>query len=495
MTPDLKGHNALQIYNGLDCCITFEIDQKLEELMKPENELVYAFERGMQAPALDMMLRGVLIDEYERQVGIKKMKAEMAHVEVIWHQYCEEAFGRRVNIRSNPQLQVLFYEWMKLPVQFKRRKDGTKSPSVDRGSLEKLYLYLYARPFIECIWAYSDSKKRLNVLETEVDADGRMRTSYNVAGTETGRWSSSSNSTGGGTNLQNITAELRRMFIADFGWKMCGIDLEQAESRVCGLLIGWLFNDWAYLNACEVGDLHTFVCQMVWPELPWTDDPKQNKEIAEQQFYRHFTYRDMGKRGGHASNYMVTPWTMSQHLKIKQAICELFQQKYYGAFPFQRWHRWVSEQLTTKGYLDSPLGDRRHFFGRTHDDTTLRAAIAHVPQGVVGRLLNVALWRVWHFYRQQVQLLLQVHDAIYFQYPDDGIEDEIVPRILKLVEVPLTLGGRTMVIPGEAKVGWNWANEEDKRIPNWVNPNGLRKWKSGKPDPRRRLIGLDRPIS
>ena len=51
----------------------------------------------------------------------------------------------------------------------------------------------------------------LGVLRTPLDPDGRMRCSYNVSGTENWRWSSSKNVYGRGTNLQNITASMRRM--------------------------------------------------------------------------------------------------------------------------------------------------------------------------------------------------------------------------------------------------------------------------------------------
>ena len=44
-----------------------------------------------------------------------------------------------------------------------------------------------------------------------------MRFSFNVAGASTGRWSSSENPMWTGTNGQNITDEMRRMFVADPG--------------------------------------------------------------------------------------------------------------------------------------------------------------------------------------------------------------------------------------------------------------------------------------
>jgi hypothetical protein len=96
----------------------------------------------------------------------------------------------------------------------------------------------------------------------------------------------------------------------------------------------------------------------------------------------------------------------------------------------------------------------------------------------------------------EVQILGQVHDSIVFQFPE-GAEDSILPRAMELAAIPLSFGGRTIVIPSECKTGWNWADDTIKtsRGQTLKNPDGLVKWKPGKVDGRRRSIGLDRVIS
>ncbi|MGH7239436.1 MAG: hypothetical protein ACREHG_05135, partial [Candidatus Saccharimonadales bacterium] len=103
----------------------------------------------------------------------------------------------------------------------------------------------------------------------------------------------------GNTNLQNITEELRHIFIADKGYKLVGIDAEQSDSRMVGYMCGLLFDDWTYLDACESGDLHTFVARLTWPDLGWNGNIKKDRKIADRRFYRHFSYRDTCKRLGH----------------------------------------------------------------------------------------------------------------------------------------------------------------------------------------------------
>src|SRR5574337_920692 len=112
-----------------------------------------------------------------------------------------------------------------------------------------------ARPIVAAILARRDLAKQLQVLKTEIDPDWHLRTSYNIGGTTTTRFSSSKTPEGTGNNLQNITESLRHICIAEKGYKLYGIDLEQAESREVGLICGLLFGDWRYLDACEAGDL------------------------------------------------------------------------------------------------------------------------------------------------------------------------------------------------------------------------------------------------
>lgn len=503
----LSSHDNHQVYNGLDCCITLEVFHQIEPLLEPESQVIYNFERAMQAPALEMMLRGFRVDQYQRGIWVNKLKTRQTTIQEILDEFTSAIWLRGLNPRSVKQKREFFYEAMGLPAQYKYVK-GEKKISVDREALEKLLSYFYAQPIINCILALQDLSKKISVLETEVDSDSRMRTSYNVAGTETGRWSSSRNIDGGGTNLQNITEELRRIFIADTGKKIAYIDLSQAESRAVGWLCWILFGKSGYLDACESGDLHTSVAKLVWSRMNWSGDASLDKEKAEQPFYRHFSYRDMAKRGGHGTNYYGTAYTMARHLKVAVKLIEEFQANYFKAFPeIKEYHRWIAKQLQLHGRVSTPLGTGRVFFGRLNDDATLREAIAYVPQHMVGVLLNLALWRVWYYLGREVEILGQLHDAIIIQYPEDQ-EDSIIPKVLPLMATPLHHKDRSMTIPSDVLTGWNWAKfydekmaEKDRKLgkkPKALNLDGLKSW-SGNDGRKRREppggMGRDRIIS
>ena len=428
-------------YCGLDCCMTVEIHEAFEaHKASTQNPLLYNFERALQAPYLEIMQRGFAVDQLSRRHEASKLHERRNHLQLVLNEFAEAVWDRPLNPRSPSQLQDFFYGAMRLP-EVRIRQKGISKISTNREALEKLSDYMHAAPFVNIILLIREIGKQLDVFEMGIDADGRFRASYNIAGTETGRPSSSENAHGTGGNAQNIAASLRHVFVADPGKKICVIDLEQVEARDVGFFCGCLFDDWTFLDSCEGGDLHTNNAKLVWPELPWTGDAKRDREIADRIFYRDFSYRDMAKRGSHLSNYSGTAWTMARALKIPQVVADDFQSRYcrgpsaaYPCLP-QYWN-WIAEQLQTTHIITTPFGRRRHFFSRPDDDATLREAIAFVPQSTTADRMNLGLWRTWK-YEPRAELLAQTYDSITFQYDERHDESEIVGHVLELIRVEL----------------------------------------------------------
>jgi len=147
---------------------------------------------------------------------------------------------------------------------------------------------------------------------------------YSAAGLlvhNTGRWSSSSSPFNTGTNLQNVTKDLRGIFVPDPGYVLFDADLEQAESRV----VAYLSEDEGYIKACEEGDLHTTVVKMIWPHRDWTGDLQRDRAMAEEKYYRDFSYRDICKRAGHGANYGLTVDSLARHLRIHNGMRRCFR--------------------------------------------------------------------------------------------------------------------------------------------------------------------------
>jgi len=479
----------LQIYNGLDCCVTREVYDVLSEQLRQRNdksaELVYDFERGLQALALDMMLRGFKVDAYECRKLLEAYRNDLTRTERILNRFAEAIWSRQLNARSSKQLKEFFYGAMQLPEQYVST-GGLRRVSCNRECLERLTAYFHALPILNCIFDIRDVGKKVSVLSSRISQDGRFRSSFSVASTETGRWSSSKDAFGEGGNQQNITPELRRIFIADKGMKLLHIDGEQAESRVVGLIMKGLLNDSRYLEACERGDLHTNVARMLWPDLV------HDRGSAEVAFYRQFTYRDLAKRGGHLSNYKGGPLKMARALNLPYKVCTEFQADYYHSYGFDKWFSYVARELQLHQTLTTPLGMTRQFFGNPYNDETLREAIAFVPQSTVGQLTAFIAWRVWK-HLPVLEPLTNDHDGFTWQFPDDrDLELKLCSEIKSLADVPITLNGFTLKIPIEISLGWNWASAEKPPYDKNTNPDGLMKWRGS--DGRTRTSNLERQL-
>lgn len=477
------GDETRWVYNGLDSCVTAEVLQNMMQHADDVALRTYEFSKALQGPILEMNLRGLRVNKKRKLKVIADITTKITRLEEQLDAIIQEGIGvAGANWRSPTQLKSLLYDIMQLPVQKKRNTNGAFTATTDEAALEKLANYFIAEPICNHILLLRGLGKSLGFLRTGVDPDGRMRTQFNIAGTVTGRFASSATDFGTGTNLQNVTESLRSVFVADPGMMFCNIDLEQGDSRNVGALCWNLFANedeafaGSYLNACESGDLHTFVSKIAFPHLAWGTAP--DREIAEQLAHKHYDYRFMSKKIGHGSNYLAQPHTIAKHARIPLDIAKTFQSRYFDGFPcIPAWHKNVFWNLENLGYLISPFGRRRYFFGRPKDGSTQREAVAHVPQSMTGDEINQGILNLWR--ADKVQLLVQVHDSILFQFPEH-LRDEIVPWAIEAIKTKLILErGREFVVPTEASTGWNWGKVGDD------NPDGLKKWKGG--DDRKRM--------
>jgi DNA polymerase I len=467
---DLDDWTASQVYNGLDCVVTREVLDAIEPQLDQHTRATYDFERELQGPILEMRLRGVAIDLERRDQVIEEYADTVDRLE----QQLERIVGEGLDVwgwnwRSPKDLRHIFFDTLNIP-------RGAKG-SVDRHALERINSYFVAKPIVSHILAMREIQKKIDVLKTEIDTDGRIRTSYNIAGTNTGRLSSSFSEFGTGTNLQNIEESLRSIFIADPGYKLGYFDAEQGESREVGAIEWNLFNDGRYLDACETGDLHTSVAKLVWPNLPWTGDLGADRKLAERRYFRHYDRRFMCKKIGHGTNYGGKPATLAQEAEVEIGLVREFQPIYMSRFPsHERWHEWTDNELRSKGHLITIRGRKRWFFGRRDDNATLREGLAYQAQSSLADYLDRGMLNVWR--ERKVQLLMQIHDAILVQF-DERLEDGLVELVRKRLEFPLVLkGGRVFTIPYGMKTGWNWGTYSES------NPDGLKTYHPG--DKRKR---------
>ena len=188
-------------YNCLDCTYTYEVAMVLWQFIHilgrwPQ----WGFQMSRFRPLLKMMLRGMPIDWGMRRRLVGEVQAAMQQRQV----FLDYVIGRPFNPRSHPQMNAFFYEEMALPVQ----KDfKTGRPTLGKTALPVLKKQEpLVAPIIKAIEEYRTLGSTLsNVLNKPLDWDGRLRCSYNPAGTKTFRLSSSTDAFYFGMNLQNLT--------------------------------------------------------------------------------------------------------------------------------------------------------------------------------------------------------------------------------------------------------------------------------------------------
>lgn len=467
---EITTENQEIVYNALDVMQTMALKEVYDGGLIPAwAKPAYEYSELMLGPIMTMMRRGVQIDVARRDKLVAGLKERAVKVQANFDSVCEQLWGTTINHNSTPQLLYLFYTLLAIPEQTKSKKGETKV-GADREILERIGKDYPRGAFLaNHILRIRDLEKQVEFLTKKLSPANRFHCSYNLAGTETFRLSSSEHPLRIGSNGQNINPLTRGCFVADPGYVMFYSDQQSAESR----LVAYLAGDENYIAAVEGGDTHTLVASMVFGFDPI-------RELADRQYYRELSYRDIAKRAGHACNYYAKPYTIAKNAMIELGIAEQFQSQYFRKFSqISDWHVSIANNLQQKGYLKNPLGVRRNFWGRRWDDSTLREAIAFGPQSTVGMLTNIGLYRLWEKFEGKpgadVQILGNIHDAVIGQVRADKVV-ELIPEILDCLHFPFDIEDisgktRSALIPYEIEVGHNFG----KAGPD--NPDGLRKWK------------------
>lgn len=192
--------NGVIVHNCKDCVITWESSVALEGLLDHANlREQFDFQMTMAQHVFNTMLLGVRIDQRRRSDVAAELMIAISDREALINQ----VVGFPLNVGSPKQMKEFFYDELGFDPIIHRK---TKKPTLDDDALTKLGK---KNPILAPLVELIAEKRSLGVFLSTfclmpLDSDGRMRTSYNVAGTETFRFNSGENAFGNGGNLQNI---------------------------------------------------------------------------------------------------------------------------------------------------------------------------------------------------------------------------------------------------------------------------------------------------
>lgn len=526
----LSGELKFAAYSCLDTTGTREIFDVLKPRLNADQHRIYEWNKRQLAPSLAMTLRGLRVDVTARTQAAKRLGKEKERLEArigqlpavleLWdgweletgpcdvvgfapsgkrklHKWprpsvkseklptenmtCLVCLAPRRKYKpfepgSDDQVKHLLYDLHKMPHRY--NKEGNLTTNEEALSslveMESPRKWKGTQALCQALLDHRDLVKQLGFLNAKLSPAGRFHASFNVAAAWTGRWSSSKDPFGVGSNLQNVGEQHRHIFLADPGYTMFYADLKTAES----LLVAYLSGELGYIEAHK-GDVHTYVCRLLWPDVAWTGDILRDKKIASTTLptwdaVPGHDLRFQSKRVQHGSNYGLTPYGMARIAHIPVAVAAAAQKSYFEAFPMIReWQKWIAGEVKESRPLYNHLRRVVWLMGRPWDDHTRKQGLSFSPQGGVGDILNIGLYRVWKECDPWlVQLLAQVHDAILGQFPTPERDAALAAlrRLMRVVNPVTDFQGvtREMVIPIEIATGTNWGKASKE------NPLGLK---------------------
>jgi DNA polymerase-1 len=369
-------------------------------------------------------------------------------------------FGKEINYDSPKQLQQLLYIDMGLPVQYKRRKSASEPRTItaDANALRKLARVASDNPVFNLILDYKKNNKLITgFLDITLSSSDRVHTSYNITGSATddegrksfGRWSSSASIIlpFGSGNLQNNPVQARKMYTARDGFTIIQADYVQAEAVVVSFLTNnqkykKLFKDSFGLRGKDrdAFDIHKHTASDLFNTPFDLVTPEQRK---------------VGKLVRHAVNYSAGPNVVANSvgcsLKGAKILIDLFNTK----DPLLRiWHAGIQEKLRQDRVLVNCLGRKHRFLGRWGDEL-FRSAYSYIPQSTVGDLLNLSLIKIYDELGSDIEIMLQIHDALYIQVPDEDVSGYIVELYKRMIR-PIEVNRDVMTVDVDFKTGKDW---------------------------------------
>ncbi len=435
-------------YAAADAAICLRlIPQLQEELQEHQADDLF---KSMEMPLIPILAAmeevGIGLDEDFFHRFSKELDEKLREMESMIH----EAVGYEFNLNSTQQLSKALFESLGLEPPDRARKTASGYYSTAASVLEAM---MGQHPVVEWVLEYRELEK---LRSTYVDAlpeqvnpqTGRVHTSFNQTGTVTGRIASSD------PNLQNIPTRteigqrVRNGFVAKESWQLLAVDYSQIELRI----VAHMSQDEAMLAAFRAGqDIHATTAAAV-----------HGIELADvtPEMRRHAKAINFGLI------YGMSAYGLTNATDLTLGEAENFIETYFKEFPgVKKYLDGIRETAAKQGYVETLLGRRRYFpnlaRGASYNvrQREEREAINAPIQGTAADIIKIAMLKLPDELNQaglQAQMLLQVHDELMFEVPEDEL-DETTKLVQQEMENAYTLD---IPLSTEAKAGTSWGGME-----------------------------------
>ncbi len=440
--PDLDNVSAEEFAErAADCLAIMRALYEQQEAALAEMPKVQTLAKDIEWPVISVLARmeyeGILLDTAYLADFSEQLKDTISDLEQQIYGYADEAF----NISSPQQLATILFEKLQLPTQGVKR--GKTGYSTAAHELEKLR---EAHPVIPLISQYREVTKLMSTyveaLPKLCDEAGRIHTTFNLTIAQTGRLSSVD------PNLQNIPVRtelgnhIRTAFVARPEFSLVSVDYSQFELRLAAVLAG----DKELIDMFNRDvDVHTATAAQVYGREP---------EDVTKQMRRDAKVINFGVL------YGMSPHGLSIATGMTMTAAKQFIDKYFELRkPILEYMNALKDQARKQGYVETLFGRRRpmpdiHSSNFIVRQAAERAAINMPIQGTEADLMKLAMVKVQNYLdnRKECYMLLQVHDSILIECPDDQAK-RVAEDVKHIMEDVYELGVKLTV---DTSVGKNW---------------------------------------
>ena len=430
-------------YAAEDADITLRLWKLFKPLLhKSRVTKVYEIlERPLVSVLAEMEQNGIKVDRDTLSRMSNSFAQKMAGLE----DEIFKAAGRSFNVGSPKQLGEILFDEMEIPGG-KKGKTGAYATGAD--VLEDLIVEGYDFPSKVLDWRQLSKLKSTytDALQDHINVEtGRVHTSYSMAGTSTGRLSSTD------PNLQNIPIRtedgrrIREAFICDEGSVLLSLDYSQIELRILAQIADIDSLKEAFYQG---QDIHALTASQMFDVPLDKMDPMIRRQAKAINF---------------GIIYGISGYGLARNLRIPRKEAQAFIEKYFERFPgIKDYMESTVSFAKENGYVQTLFGRRIH----TPEINTRgpqagfskRAAINAPIQGTAADIIRRAMIKMPGMIKQlPAKMLLQVHDELLFEVRKEAVDETI--SIVKDVMETASLPALEMSIPltVDAGQGCNWA--------------------------------------
>jgi DNA polymerase-1 len=400
-------------------------------------------ERPLVTPLMRMEQRGISVD---RQT-LSRLSGDFAQSAARLEADIQQMAGEPINPGSPKQLGDILFGKMGLPGGAKT-KTGAWSTSAQ--ILDDLAEQGHAFPKTILEWrqvtklksTYTDSLPGFINPQTQ-----RVHTSYALAATTTGRLSSND------PNLQNIPVrtedgrKIRKAFVATAGHKLVSADYSQIELRLLAEIadipsLKQAFNDGLDIHAMTASEMFG---------VPIKDMPGEIRRRA--------------KAINFGIIYGISAFGLANQLGIPREEASAYIKKYFERFPGIRAYMDATRDFCREhGYVTTLFGRKCHYPEIKASNPSVRsfnerAAINARLQGSAADIIRRAMVRMDDALtakKLSARMLLQVHDELIFEVPDDEVAATLPVVQHTMQDAPFPAVVLSVPLQVDARAATNW---------------------------------------